>query len=171
MDFYPIYSPPALIRVEHKDVVLCLTLGKQNPFLSHVCCPFAGLSAAQTWCCSMDRALVGRSLYGVEVTVLLSADRNGAALVITSRPQLLPRWSSRSLLREKLPDVQTSDLLESSPLPRQQSRGGPRCSPSCHSAGQKGHLQQGLKSWLSGLWGEAMLHFNPAVLVSISMCE
>ena len=113
MDFYPIYSPPALLRVEHENVVLCLALGKRKPFLSHGCCPFAGLSAAEMWCCNVGQALAGRSLCGLEVTMLLSADRKGAAVVITSRPQLLPRWSSRSLLGEKLPVVQTSDLLES----------------------------------------------------------
>lgn len=49
------------------------------------------------------------------LTVSLSADRKGAAVVVTSHPQLLPRWSSRSLLGEKLPAVLISDLLDSSP--------------------------------------------------------
>lgn len=93
--------------------MLCLALGTRKPFLSHGCCPFAGLSAAEMWCCSVDQALAGISLYGLEVTVLLSADRKGAAVVVTSCPQLLPRWSSRSLLGEKLPAVQISGLLES----------------------------------------------------------
>lgn len=46
MDFYPIYSPPALLRVEHEDLVLCLALGKWKPFLSSGCCPCVGLPAA-----------------------------------------------------------------------------------------------------------------------------
>lgn len=57
MDFYPICSPPALLRVEHEDVVLCLALGKRKPFLSHGCHPFADVSAAEIWCCSVDQAL------------------------------------------------------------------------------------------------------------------
>lgn len=63
MDFYPIYSPLALLRVEHEDVVLCLALGKQKPFLCHGCCPFAGLSAAELWSCRAGQALPGRSLW------------------------------------------------------------------------------------------------------------
>lgn len=71
MDFYPIYSPPALLRVEHEDVVLCLALGKQKalplPWLSALC---------RSVCCRdvllqcVDQALAGRSLYGQEVTVV-----------------------------------------------------------------------------------------------------
>lgn len=46
MDFYPIYSPSALLRVEHDDLVLCLALGKCKPFLCWSCCLCAGLPAA-----------------------------------------------------------------------------------------------------------------------------
>lgn len=106
MDCYPICSPPALLRVEHEDVVLCLALAKWKPFHSHGCCPFADVSAAEMWCCSVDQALWA----GADS---VSAGRKGAAVVVTPRPQLLPRWSSRSLLGEKLLAVQTSDLLES----------------------------------------------------------
>lgn len=111
MDFRPIYSPPALLRVEHEEVVLCLAQGKQKPSLSPGCRPFAGLFA-EMWYCSVDQALAQRTRLWSGDYLLLSVDNKGTA-VITCHPELLPRWSSTSLLGETLPAVQTSDLLKS----------------------------------------------------------
>lgn len=94
------------------------------------------VSAAEMWCCRVAQALAGRSLYSLESTVLLSVANKGAG-VITSHPELLPRWSSRSLLGETLPAVQTSDLLKS----RSCLDSSPEVAEGLDPAGQNGHLQ------------------------------
>lgn len=56
-----------------------------------------GLSGAEMWHCSVDQGLARKFLCGLEVTVLLSTDRKGEAVVVTSHTQLFPRGPSRDV--------------------------------------------------------------------------